>query len=69
LVGAVSLVIDHNHPSNVVTPSKCDLAATVRVRDAAELLGVRFLNHDIVTEFSYFSFKESDEGWDQNKTA
>ena len=60
LVGAVSIVLAHNHPSQDPTPSTEDCNLTERIARAGELMGVRLLDHIIVTRNSYFSFREND---------
>lgn len=59
-VGAVSLIIAHNHPSGGLTPSKEDIALTKRLVNAGSLIAIRLLDHVIVTEFTHYSMKESD---------
>ena len=43
--GAEEIVVAHNHPSGDPTPSKADIAATKRLREAGELLSVPLLDH------------------------
>ncbi len=43
--GAEEVVVAHNHPSGDPTPSKADIAATKRLREAGELLSVPLLDH------------------------
>ena len=51
-----------NHPSGDPTPSPDDLALTVRLRTAADVLDVTLLDHLIVGEEQrYYSFRET--GW------
>jgi DNA repair protein RadC len=45
-----AFALAHNHPSGELTPSAADLDATLRVREAADAVGLRFLDHVIVTE-------------------
>ena len=56
--GAAGVVIVHNHPSGEPSPSADDVALTERLRKGGELLGVRVLDHVIVTadRSRYFSF-------------
>lgn len=56
--GAVSLVIAHNHPSGQREPSSEDRSVTRQLKEAGELLGIRLLDHVIVTEQAYYSFRE-----------
>ncbi|MGD9128977.1 MAG: DNA repair protein RadC [Candidatus Woesebacteria bacterium] len=53
------VVLAHNHPSGDCSPSEDDLLVTKRLSKAAELLGISFLDHLIVTEKNYFSFREA----------
>ncbi len=55
--GAVVLV--HNHPSGDPSPSEEDVAVTRRLVQASEYLGIRVLDHVIVGDGTYASFKEA----------
>ena len=59
-VGAVSLILVHNHPSGNLKASEADKQLTSKLRTAAESLDIKVLDHIIVTEKSYLSF--ADEG-------
>lgn len=59
-LGAVSLILAHNHPSGNLNPSEADKQLTQKLKIAAESLDIKVLDHLIVTEKSYFSF--ADEG-------
>jgi DNA repair protein RadC len=56
LNNATSFFIVHNHPSNEIEPSKADIKLTEKVKQSAELLQIRLLDHIIVAENSYYSF-------------
>ncbi len=45
---AHGFVLVHNHPSGDPAPSQADRELTARVRDAAQLLQVRFVDHVII---------------------
>jgi DNA repair protein RadC len=45
-----AFALAHNHPSGNLTPSEDDIDATVRVREAAAAVGLRFLGHVVVTD-------------------
>ena len=55
---AVRLALVHNHPSGDPSPSGEDIRLTRQVAQAGELLGVTLLDHVIIGDNSYFSFKE-----------
>ena len=46
--GAEEIIVAHNHPSGDPTPSKADIEATAKLREAAQLLGVTILDHIIL---------------------
>lgn len=50
---ARALALAHNHPGGDLTPSPADLAATRDVSRAAQAVGLRFLDHVIVTESAW----------------
>lgn len=47
---ASAVVLAHNHPSGILSPSESDITATQIVMSAMRLVGVRLLNHFIVSE-------------------
>lgn len=57
-VGAVGLVLAHNHPSGNLKPSQADKQLTQKLKTAAESLDIKVLDHLIVTENAYFSFAD-----------
>lgn len=58
-IGAVKIVLLHNHPSGNVLPSEEDLRLTERVKSAGGLLGVPLADHIIIgAEGNYLSFCE-----------
>jgi DNA repair protein RadC len=59
LANAAAIVLCHNHPSGEPIPSPDDLQLTRRLVGAGALLGVDVLDHLIVGDGRYYSFKES----------
>jgi len=55
--GAAGVVMAHNHPSGDATPSAADREATRRVARALDTLGVRLLDHLVVTRNGATSFR------------
>jgi DNA repair protein RadC len=45
----MAFALAHNHPAGVIQPSQSDFAVTDRLRAGAEQLGLRFLDHVIVS--------------------
>lgn len=58
LNNAAKIFIVHNHPSGVSTPSNADFVVTEKVERAAKLLDIVLLDHIIVGDGEYYSFKE-----------
>ncbi|MFA4817428.1 MAG: DNA repair protein RadC [Parcubacteria group bacterium] len=54
---AAQIIVAHNHPSGIVDPSEDDIKITKRLVDAGKLLGIDVLDHIIVGDAGYFSFK------------
>lgn len=46
--GAEEIIVAHNHPSGNLTPSRADIAATARLQDGAELVGLKLIDHLII---------------------
>ncbi len=57
---AVFIVLIHNHPSGDPTPSSNDSAITKRIQQCGELMGITLLDHIIIGDNSYTSFREND---------
>ena len=55
---ANSIIIMHNHPSGDPAPSREDIEITRRIRKSGELLGITLLDHIIIGDHRYISFKE-----------
>ena len=55
---AVYIVLLHNHPSGDPTPSREDIRLTKRMQEAGELLEIPVLDHIIIGDNRYLSFKE-----------
>ena len=58
LNNASNIMVAHNHPSGDPNPSKEDIQITERLKEAGNLLGINLLDHIIVGEDKYISFKE-----------
>lgn len=53
-----SIILSHNHPSGDPTPSKEDIAITMRLCKAGKLIGINVLDHIIIGNGKYISFRE-----------
>lgn len=58
LQNAVSVILCHNHPSGTPTPSTEDLESTKLLVDAGKMLGIKVLDHFIITPTDYLSLRE-----------
>ena len=56
---AASILCAHNHPSGTLEASPEDLAITRRLVKAGEVLGIRVLDHLIVTKDGFLSLKQA----------
>ena len=59
LCNTAQIIIAHNHPSGNPKPSNEDVQITKRLIRAGQLLGIPLLDHIIVTENTYYSFREN----------
>ncbi|MFH1725582.1 MAG: DNA repair protein RadC [Elusimicrobiota bacterium] len=55
---AAGVIIAHNHPSGNPKPSGEDRETTRRLAQAGRILGIPLLDHVVVTDCRYFSFRE-----------
>lgn len=54
--GASAMILVHNYPSGIVTPSKADMEITKRIKEAAEAVSIRLFDHLIISKSSVYSF-------------
>lgn len=55
---AASVILVHNHPSGILEPSKQDILMTKQLVEAGSVLGIKVLDHLIVSKKGYLSMKE-----------
>jgi len=58
LANAVAIIVCHNHPSGDLVPSDADIELTKQLIDAGELLGIKVLDHLIVSNRGYKSLRD-----------
>ena len=61
LANAVSIIVCHNHPSGELDPSKNDIELTKQLIAGGELLGIKVLDHLIVSNQGYKSLRDYHE--------
>jgi DNA repair protein RadC len=54
---ACAVIVAHNHPSGDLTPSKEDLNVTNRLKESANILGIKFLDHIIFSKRGFYSIE------------
>jgi DNA repair protein RadC len=58
IVGAIGIALAHNHPAGSLAFSPEDISLTNRIISGAKILGIRVLDHVIVTEDDFASLLE-----------
>ena len=53
-----AVIVIHNHPSGDVTPSKEDIATTIRLKECGQILGIELLDHIIIGDQKFTSLVE-----------
>ncbi len=61
VVGAVSIIVAHNHPSGSAKPSPGDDEITANLNIAAGCSGVELSDHLIITPNGYYSYAEMEQ--------
>ena len=55
---AAALILAHNHPSGDPAPSQEDIQITKRLKDGADIFGLRILDHIILGDGRFYSFSD-----------
>ncbi len=56
---SAQIILAHNHPSGDPEPSKDDLMLTKRLVEAGKILGIEVIDHIIIAQKEFFSFKKN----------
>lgn len=56
---AASVIFAHNHPSGALEPSNSDLKIQEQLTEAGKILGIKVLDHIIISKKGYYSFQEN----------
>ncbi|MCI9084616.1 MAG: DNA repair protein RadC, partial [Bacilli bacterium] len=59
LVNATAIICVHNHPTGDVRPSKEDIIVTDQLNEIGYLMGIKLVDHVIVSKNKYYSFLEN----------
>lgn len=57
-LGAVGILLAHNHPSGTIKPSTADKQITRKLQKAGEALDIKVLDHLILAQHNYLSFAD-----------
>lgn len=58
MVGALGIIVAHNHPSGLASPSDADLRVTERIAQAGEILGIKLIDSLVMTHRDWTSIRE-----------
>ena len=53
--GAAAVVLAHNHPSGVSTPSLADIEITKQLIQAGKIIGINLMDHVVITSEGFTS--------------
>ncbi len=56
LLGAVGIILTHNHPSGDPKPSNEDESFTEKLKEAGDLIGIKVVDHIVIGENKFYSF-------------
>ena len=59
LCNATIMAVCHNHPSGSIRPSRADDDLTRSIKQACDVMRIRLMDHVIITDGSYFSYREA----------
>lgn len=56
-----NLILVHNHPSGNLKPSESDKKLTQKLLIGGDILGIKILDHVIISEDGYYSMNDEDD--------
>jgi DNA repair protein RadC len=60
-IGAASIILVHNHPSGISTPSREDLLITERIAQGSYTIGINLIDHLVIGNGNYYSMREKNK--------
>jgi DNA repair protein RadC len=63
--GATRIIVGHNHPSGSTEPSDNDFLLTEQLLQGGQFLNIPVLDHLILGEGDYYSFRQNTQLWDR----
>lgn len=58
-LSAAAIILTHNHPSGIVSPSNDDVEITDNFIEIGKLMGITIIDHIVVGKDKYFSMREN----------
>lgn len=58
LLGAVGIILAHNHPSGCAEMSEGDIVLTEQLKKCGEMLGIEILDHIVIAGKKFYSWKK-----------
>lgn len=55
---STGIIVAHNHPAGSLKPSQQDIDITNKIKEAGKLLDIELLDHLIIAQNQFYSFKE-----------
>ena len=65
LTGALGIVVLHNHTSGEISPSREDVAACSRIKEAGDIIGITLFDFIIVGNGKFLSFRKEGMLWEK----
>lgn len=66
--GVSRIITAHNHPSGTLTPSLKDLQVVKTLIKAGEIIGIKMLDHLIITETGFTSLNKKNASYNSTQT-
>ena len=60
-INAPKIILVHNHPSGDPTPTRADVETTIKLKEAAGLLGIELLDHIVIGNMKYESIMQKNK--------
>lgn len=60
--GATKIILGHNHPNGVTSPSKADKSSFESIRKTFALIRIELMDNIVVSPFGYWSYYEEEKG-------
>jgi DNA repair protein RadC len=54
---AAAMILVHNHPSGIATPSLSDIEITKQIIQAGKIVGINLMDHVIITKDGFVSIE------------